>query len=262
MDVSPVMVAAPFLLLLLQAAPTDSAGVAVRVVRFFRPETGQTQVASFIKSPPVPGGSLTLRVTEADGTPLWEQSWNRPVSGSVEDAIDHLRFTVGAGQYAVEVEVRDSAGREAGRVRVPVPGYDGNPGVSDLLIAPRIRMVQHADTIPEPAEFRRGSLLITAPGRVRIDAAQPVLHYLLEAYTPYGGQGVLVAEVRDGDGRVVREAAPAPVRIPADLGVLTGQLGLEGLATGRYLLVTSLTIGERRFGREAWFEIRAPAGAP
>jgi hypothetical protein len=169
--------------------------------------------------------------------------------------VDHLRFAVVPGEYAVEVAVRDSAGNLVGSTRAPFQAFDANPGLSDLLIAPLIRAVHASDTMPLPEEYRRGNLLITAPGVVRVGVESLVLHYFLEAYTSYGGQALLGALVRDSVGGVVREAPPAGVRIPPELGVLTGQLDLSGMTPGRYSLVTVLTIGERKLERSAGFEI-------
>lgn len=249
--------------LLLAPAPTgDSATVVVRAVRFFRAETGQTQVAAFVQTPRVPGGTLTLRVSQSTGETLWEQSWRRPQDPPVGDMVDHLRFTVAPGSYLVEVAVEDSTGMVVGRNRAAVDGYATNPGISDLLLAPLIRAVHPSDTMPRALEFRRGSLLITAPGNVRIGVDSPVLHYLLEAYTPFGGQGMLGAMVRDAYGTLVREAPPAAVRVPAEMGLLTGQIDLAGMGPGRYALVTVLTIGERRMEREAEFEVGGGAPLP
>lgn len=250
----------PMLLTLVAPAAQipDTAGVAVRVVRFYRAETGQTQVAAFIETTAVPGGTLTLRVVEASGQMLWEQSWQRPADTPTGPAVDHLRFTVVPGEYAVEVALRDSAGTLVATGRVPVPGFKDNPGVSDLLLAPMIRAVHAADTIVRPQEYRRGGLLVTAPGQLRLRTDSPLLHYLLEAYTPYGGEGWLAALVRDAWGTPVREAAPSAVRIPSGVGILTGQLDLAGMRQGRYTLVTVLTIGERRFERQAGFEVVEP----
>lgn len=252
-----MMAPLPALLLLLAAAPvpSDSTGVAVRIVRFFRVETGQTQVAAFIETPAVPNGVLTLRVVEASGQTLWEQSWQRPVGAAEGPLVDHLRFTVAPGEYAVEVSLRDSSGTLVGSARSAVPGFAANPGVSDLLLAPMIRAVHPSDTMPRPQEFRRGSLLIAAPGNLRLSAASPLLHYLLEAYTPIGAEGWLGAMVLDALGELVREAPASAVRIPPGGGVLTGQIDLAGMPGGRYTVVTVLTVGERRFEREAGFEV-------
>lgn len=256
------MIAVLAALLLPSVAPADSGGVAVRVVRFYRAETGQTQVAAFIQTPRVPGGSLTLRVVQSSGELLWEQSWQRPAQPPSGEMVDHLRFTVAPGSFAVEVAIRDSVGSLVGTGRAPVEGYPSNPGISDLLLAPLIRGVIPTDTMPRALEFRRGALLITAPGTVRIGVGSPLLHYLLEVYTPTGGQGVLGAVVRDAQGSLVREAPPATVRVPAELGLLTGQLDLTGIGPGRYSLMTVLTIGERRLEREAGFEVAAAAPGP
>lgn len=237
-------------------APADT-GLTVRAVRFYRAEVRQTQVTAFIQVAGQEGRTIGVRVADAAGETLWEQSWQVAPAGGV--SVDHLRFTVGPGGYTLGVSVRDSTGRLLESARLPVEGYPSSPAASDLLVSPLIRPVDHADTVPRAQEFRRGSLLITAAAVARLRADEPTLHYLLEAYAPAGGQGMLAVLVRGPTGAVIREAAPAPIRVPAGVGVLTGQLELATLAPGAYTLQTILTLGEQRIERSAAFEM---AGEP
>lgn len=237
-------------------APVDTT-LTVRAVRFYRAEARQTQVTAFIQVAGGEGRTIGVRVADAAGETLWEQSWQ--VAPAADVSVDHLRFTIGPGGYTLGVSVRDSTGRLLESARLPVEGYPAPPAASDLLLAPMIRPVDRSDSMPRPQEFRRGSLLITAAATARLSAESPTLHYLLEAYAPAGGQGMLAVQVRDAAGVVIREAAPAPIRVPAGVGVLTGQLELATLSPGNYTLQTVLTLGEQRIERSAAFDM---AGEP
>jgi len=238
--------------------PVDT-NLVVRAVRFYRAEARQTQVTAFIQVSRDEGRAIGVRVADGSGETLWEQSWQLSPGAAGALSVDHLRFTVGPGSYTLGVSVRDSTGRLLESLRLPVEGFPVAPPASDLLVAPMIRPVDISDTVPRAQEFRRGSLLITAAAVARLSAEDPVLHYLLEAYAPAGGQGMLAVRVRDPAGVVVREAAPAPIRVPAGVGVLTGQLELATLAPGGYTLQTILTLGDQRIERSAGFVM---AGEP
>lgn len=235
-------------------APADT-GLVVRVVRFYRVDTRQTQVAAFIQAPAAAGSGLALRVADSADATLWEQSWQRRAAEGAGEPVDHLRFTVGPGRYVLEVAVLDSAGAVRQSQRVAVRGFPTNPGASDLLLAPQVRPADPADTMPRAQEFRRGSLLITASALVELSPGAPVLHYLLEAYIPEGGEGNLAVQVREPDGSIALAADPAPIQVPRQAGALTGQLDLAALEPGDYLLATLLTIGDQEITRLAPFRI-------
>lgn len=238
--------------------PAADTGLVVRVVRFYRAEVGQTQVAAFIQAPRALGQGLMLRVADSAGTTLWEQSWLRRDDLAVS-TVDHLRFTIGRGRYVLEVTLRDSSGTITAAGRTPVTGFDDNPGASDLLLAPKIRGAEPRDSVPEAGEFRRGNLLISSTSEVRLTAATPVLHYLLEAYAPEGGEAVLAAMVVDREGATLRVTAPAPIEVPQGVGILSGQLDVATLPPGQYHLVAILTLGEQRVQRTAPFWVDGPA---
>jgi len=261
-----MMVPAVSLLLAALAGPAGPAvsadtGLVVRVVRFYRVDTRQTQVAAFIQAPAVPGSGLALRVADSTNATLWEQSWQRQPAEEAGDPVSHLRFTVGPGRYLLEVTVLDSAGAVRQSHRVAVRGYPANPGASDLLLAPLVRPADPADTMPRAHEFRRGGLLITARALVELTPVAPVLHYLLEAYIPEGGDGSLAVQVRSPDGTIALATDPAPIAVPRQAGALTGQLDLAALDPGDYLLATILSVGDQEITRLAPFRIaRAAAG--
>lgn len=231
-------------------------GLVVSVVRFYRAEVGQTQVAAFIEASPLAGSSLAVRVTDPAGATLWEQQWARPAGGGAVEATEHLRFTVGPGPHEFHVAIRDSLGAVLAVSTTPLDGFGAPPGASDLLLAPLIRFTDPGDSMPRPQEFRRGDLLITASADARVSDGAPELYYLLEAYNGDGGPGTLAMTVRDAAGVVVREAPPAPIQVPVRVAVLTGQLDLSTLSPGRYELRLQLVVDGRLLERAAEFERR------
>lgn len=231
-------------------APADTM-LAVRAVRFFRAEAGQTQVAAFIEADGLEGGSLQVRVRDAAGATLWEQQWPRAVTAP--PATEHLRFTIGPGTHRLEVALLDGGGSPLARSSTPVEGFGPPPGASDLLLSPRIRPATQAEGMPGPDEFRRGDLLITAAVRALV---ADDLHYLLEAYNGDGGPGTLTVLVQDGAGATVREAPPASIRVPVGVAVLSGTLDLATLPPGRYRLLLQLVVDGRLLERGAEFERR------
>lgn len=249
----------PILFLTLSALLTGPAAVAdttlvVSVVRFHRAEASQTQVAAFIEAPGMPGSTLAVRVTDANGATLWDQQWPRSGwTGDQADDVEHLRFTVGAGAHELRVVVQDSLGHLIQSITVPFEGYRAAPGASDLLLAPMIRSGVLPDSMPRADEFRRGELLITASARARVRADAPDLFYLLEAYNGMGGPGTLAISIEDAGGTVVREAPPAAIMVPKHVAALTGQLDLSSLPAGRYLLRVRLVVDGRLLERVAGF---------
>lgn len=241
--------------LLAGAPPPPDTTLVVSVVRFHRAEASQTQVAAFIEAPGMPGSTLAVRVTDADGATLWDQRWPRSGwTGDQANDVEHLRFTVGAGAHELRVAVRDSLGRVIQSLTVPFEGYRAPPGASDLLLAPMIRSGVLPDSMPRAEEFRRGDLLITASARARVRADSPDLYYLLEAYNGVDGPGTLAITIEDANGRVVREAPPATIPVPKQVAALTGQLDLSSLPAGRYLLRVRLAVDGRLLERVAGFE--------
>lgn len=249
------MVIATLTALLAAPLPVPDTTLVVSVVRFHREMGNQTQVAAFIEAPGLAGSTLAVRVTDADGTALWDQQWPRTGWAGAQAAdVEHLRFTVGAGAHELRVTVKDSLGQVLQSAVVPFEGYRTPPGASDLLLAPRIRSGAVPDSMPRADEFRRGDLLITASARATVRAEAPDLHYLLEAYNGVGGPGTLAIAIEDPAGTVVRESPPAAIQVPKSVAALTGQLDLSSLPVGRYLLRVRLVVDGRLLERVAGFE--------
>ena len=79
--------------------------------------------------------------------------------------------------------------------------------------------------------------------------------YLLEAYAEQESSGTLAIRLADSTGKVLIQAAPATVRVPPGGGLLTGQMDLAGLPTGRYRMTAALILGDETVERSAELEM-------
>jgi GWxTD domain-containing protein len=268
------LAAAAFLL----AAPAISAGqsapaLAVRAVRFWVPEYGQTVVKAFVQIPYValtptssdPTGVLSyrvsVRVADSTGLTLMQQSWAKHVPASVRSpdatGFEILEFAVAPGQYRLELTVDDSVSGTKIEREVPLQGFGASPGASDLVVSPRMRVSGPEDTIPIAGELRRGNTVFTAAADVRLgplgDRAK--LYYYLEGYTAVADSGALRLEVRNDQGVALLTLPARSVQMNAGGGAVRGQLDLTGLPEGQYQLHAILVLGGRSVEREAPFEM-------
>ena len=253
-------------------------GLALKAFRAYRADPGQspgqTQVTAFIRVPaelPAPGRngevSLTLavRVVDGRGQALYEQSWQKrsvaPSPRGDADRLDLVRFTLGVGQYRLEVSAADSvSGRRLDAV-LPIAAYAEPPAASDLLLSPWIRSVATADTVPQPGEFRRGGVILAIAPEVVVGGVTASLAYLFETYSGTALDGTLTVGVRNGGGAVIRQTAPAPVRVTAGIGLLTGQLEVGDLPPGDFRLIATLAVGGQTVERVASFRVDPEAAS-
>ena len=266
------------------AAPAVSAGqsapaLAVRAVRFWIPQYGQTVVKAFVQIPYIaltptssdPSGTLsyrvTVRVADSTGLTLMQQSWAKHAPASLRgpDAtgLEILEFPVAPGKFQLELTVDDSVSGTRITKSLPFQGFGDKPGASDLVVAPQMRVAGPEDTIPVAGEVRMGSTAFTAVADLRLgplgDRAK--LYYYLEGYTATQDSGALVLEVRDTGGAALLKLPARPVQMGAGGGVVRGQLDLTGLPEGRYQLHAALTLGGRTVERDAPFEMGSLAAA-
>jgi GWxTD domain-containing protein len=238
--------------------------LAVRAIRYYVPSLKQTQVIGFLQVPfalTEPAGNriaweTTVTIKDAAGTLLGTQSWwsGRPASFKSADAMgmEPLRFPpMAPGSYVILVAVKDSVSGKVATTQTAVEAFASSPGVSDLLLASSMRRAAPGDTILGPGEFARGSYrFVTAPD-LTLDGANPVLSYLLEAYSDAEAQASTVVEVRDAAGKTLYKLPASRQVIPVGGGVIGGQLPLEGLGEGNYKFVVAVTLGSQtveRFG--------------
>lgn len=275
------MVAALVGLVGLVAADT---GLLVKAVRFYRADPGQspgqTQVTAFLGIPPElpkPGSggevtlSLSIRVVDSAGAPLYEQAWRRrtavPFPRGAADRLDQIRFSIGAGRYRLEARVIDSVSGASASSVVAVDGFMTPPDASDLMVSPWLRPVATVDTIPQPGEFRRGGLILAIAPEVVVGGPTASLAYLLETYAGTSVEGRLKVEVVDEGGGVRKVVGPTRLNVAAGIGLLTGQLEVGDLPAGRYSLRTDMSLGDQTVRRATAFRIdpavaNAPAGLP
>ena len=258
------------------AAPARSAGqvapaLTVRAVRFWAPEYRQTVVKAFVQIPYIaltptstgPDGVLsyrvTVRVADSTGLILMQQSWAKRTPGSVRapgvTGFEMLEFAVNPGRFKLELTVEDSvSGTKIDRT-VDFQGFGDQPGASDLVISPRMRVPGPADTIPVQGELRRGNTVFTASAEVQLaplgDRAK--LFYYLEGYTEAADSGSLGLEIRNAGDQVVLALPARPVQFNAGGGIIRGQLDLTGLPEGRYDLRAALALRGRTIDRSAPF---------
>ena len=263
---------------LLWALPAALAGqsppaLAVRAVRFWLPEYGQTVVKAFVQIPYValtptntgPSGVLsyriTVRVADSTGLTLMQQTWAKQAPAAAHapgvSGFEILEFAVAPGKYRLELTIDDSvSGTKIDRV-VDLQGFAGHPAASDLMVAPRMRISGAADTIPVQGELRRGNTVLTAAAEVQLAPLgdRTKLYYYLEAYSTGPDSGALALEVQDETGKSVVTIPPRTVQFAAGGGVIRGQLDMTGLPEGRYRLHAGLTLGGQTTERLAPFQM-------
>lgn len=263
---------------LLWALPAALAGqsapaLAVRAVRFWLPEYGQTVVKAFVQIPyvaltptnPGPNGVLsyriTVRVADSTGLTLMQQAWAKQAPAAARapgvSGFEILEFAVAPGKYRLELTIDDSvSGTKIDRV-VDLQGFAGRPAASDLVVAPRMRISGAADSIPVPGELRRGNTVLTAAADVQLAPLgdRTKLYYYLEAYAAGPDSGTLALEVQDETGKSMVTIPPRSVQFAAGGGVIRGQLDMTGLPEGRYRLHAGLTFGGQTTERTAPFQM-------
>ncbi|MGH7703718.1 MAG: GWxTD domain-containing protein, partial [Gemmatimonadales bacterium] len=237
----------------------------------YRADASQTLVSAFVETPyallsPVDDGHggryvyrLEVEIKDSTGLVLLNDAWtNRASSGGVRPgavAVDMIHFSLAAGQYRLRASVVDSASGRRSSTMLDLEGFRAPPLVSDLLLSPRMRLVSPTDTVPQPSEMRWGSALVTAAARLELTPLRTRAYYLLEAYAEQEAAGTLSIRLADSTGKVLIQAAPAMVRVPPGGGLLTGQMDLAGLPTGRYRMTVALALGDQSVERSADLEM-------
>ncbi|MES2305488.1 MAG: GWxTD domain-containing protein [Gemmatimonadota bacterium] len=242
--------------------------LAVQAIRYYVPSVKQTQVIGFLQVPyslTEPAGNriawqVSLVIKDAAGTTLGSQSWwsGAPAAARSADAMgmEPLRFPpMAPGSYLVQVTVKDSVSGKTATTQTAVEAFATSPGVSDLLLASAMRRAAPGDSTSGIGEFGRGSYrFITAPD-LKLDGANPVLSYLLEAYTDAEASAATTIDVRDAAGKSIYKLPATRQMIPAGGGVIAGQLPLEGLGEGNYKFVVSVALGGRTIERSGDFAV-------
>lgn len=266
------------------AAPAALAGqsapaLAVRAVRFWLPEYRQTVVKAFVQIPYMaltptevgPDGALsyriTVRVADSTGLTLMQQSWAKRAAAGLRtpgaSGFEILEFAVNPGKFRLELSIEDSVSGTRIERGLDLQGFGDEPGASDLVVAPRMRVSGTADSIPQPGELRRGNTVLTAAAEVMLGPLEDraKLYYYLEAYSPRADSGTLALEVQDETGKTMVTIPSRRVQLATGGGVLRGQLDMTGLPEGKYRLRAALAVGGRTTERTAPFQMGSLATA-
>jgi len=243
----------------------------VRTVRFYRPESEMTRIKAFIEIPYAiltPGGSTASRLAykvavslaDSTGLKLLTQEWwshGRPeLQQAGASAVEILDFAVAPGAYRLNVTVRDSVSGHAEAVSTQVHGFDARPTLSDLWLAPSMRVASAGDTVPIPGELREGSMLVTVAARTILTPLRSTVYYLVEVYSGPPREGTMHLTVADSTGAAVVRTAPVPVTVTAGGGLLKGRMDLAGLPAGRYTMNFTLASGPDSVSESADFVMR------
>ena len=249
-----------------QGSPDD---LEVSAVRFYRADAKSTQVKAFIQVPamllePAGGGATTqltyvmdVRVRDSSGLELVHDSWRGHLPGDARQpgatTLEILEYTVAPGRYTLQVGVVDSVSGKRLASELAIEGFRSEPGLSDLLLAPKIRQAGPQDTLPAPGEIRRGDLLITGAAELRLTPLRSDAYYMFEAYTEAADSVRLAITVADQKGKAVVSTPPRTAQLPAGGGVLSGVVPLAGLPSGQYRLVARLETKKGTVERAADF---------
>ena len=245
------------------AAMQNDPKIVLRAVRFYRADQDLTRVKGIVQIPYAlvrqtgAGNAYTvsIRVADASGLTLYQQSWQTKVSAAraPEDAytVEIVDFTVAPGTYRLEVAVGDSANGRQATQTVDVEALSKTAKASDLLASPAIRVAAANDTVPKPGEFRAGNNLVTAAARVVLTPLRSHVYYLMEAYAPTEQAGRMGVAIRDSAGRPIVETPPLDVTVAPGGSMLKGQLDLTGLPPGDYTMTSRLQLGGETIERSA-----------
>jgi GWxTD domain-containing protein len=254
-------------------ADQSDSSLVVRAVRFYRAEQKQTRVKGLVQIPlasiSAAEGSgpssyvVKVRLADSTGLTLYQQSWSSRVmvGAASPDAytVEIVDFAIAPGEYRLEVGVQDSISGRQMSASTEIDALSDTSQASDLLIAPQMRLVSSADTLPKPGEFRAGSSLVTAAAQVIVTPLRTKVFYLLEAYSEREANGTMAVSVVDSGGKTLVRTPPVAVAVAAGGSILKGQIDLSGLPPGAYAMVADLRFGDRSVKRSADL-VMAPLG--
>ena len=200
---------------------------------------------------------MDVRVRDSSGLELVHDTWAGHLPGDARQpgatTLEILEYTVAPGRYKLEVGVADSVSGKRLASTLDIEGFRTEPGVSDLLLAPKIRQAGPQDTLPAPGEIRRGDLLITGAAELRLTPLRSDAYYMFEAYTEAAESAKLGIQVTDQSGKSLVSTPPRTAQLPVGGGVLSGVIPLAGLPAGQYRLVAKLETSKGTVERTADF---------
>lgn len=258
------------LLLAFATATSAPPRLAVRVVRFYRATERQTGVVAVLQVPQAfaeaSAGRIawqtTVTIRDGSGLELLREQWWSGASAAPhrDEALDlqPLRLpAMNPGRYRLTVAIRDSVSGRSAETATEIVAFENSPLLSDLLLASSMRRAPSGDTVLNPGEMARGDLRFTTTPDLTLDGANPVIAFLMEAYTEREGTAATVIEIRDGAGKSIYKLPAFTQQIPAGGGVIRGQLPLEGLGEGEYQFLAQVTLNGQTVARSGTFAVGA-----
>jgi hypothetical protein len=240
----------------------DAGALQLRLVRFYRAENGMTQIWAFMPVPPAeaspdPGYEIALRVRDSTDRTIYTESWSgvRRAARPHTTPLELLHFLAAPGAYHLEVDLLDSGASRLHHGTFHFRAYADDPGASDLLVAPLIRLDASLDGPVAPGEFRHGASVVTPAAVPCVSPDRARVFYLLEVYLEgmHAQEGTMQATVTDPAGHVLASTPPVAVTVGAGGAVLQGQIPVDGLAPGAYALRVQAKVGTRTLERAAPF---------
>lgn len=245
----------------------------MRVVRYYRPDHGQTLVKAFVDVPfallQATGGgpddamtyTVSAQVTDSAGLSLLPEPkvWKKRVPASAKlpgaTSLEQMEFAVAPGRYRMIVTVTDSVSGKQAQTSSEFTGYEREPEASDVLLSPQMRLAGDGDSVPQPGEMRRGNTILVPAVNLRLTPLRTKAYYLLEAYTSSQDptSGTMQVAVLDGSGQSVFRTSPTAVPLAPGGGILQGQLDLDGLPPGDYRMQVAVTVDGHTVERSAPF---------
>lgn len=185
-----------------------------------------------------------LTVFDSGGTQLYRDSWERSLSDAAlafagsgtSTLLEPFQFGVMPGMYAVDIHAYPIDAPDLGtRVRLSIEAYATMPFASDLFLADRVEAL--AEEGGGSWSITHGGFGIAAVARTTIIPQSSRLSYYVELY---GGEEAVALEVSanvtDKAGREVYRTPAIEVEVPVGGTPFAGNLSLEGLPPGDYML--------------------------
>jgi hypothetical protein len=250
------------------AAVPDAGALQLRLVRFYRAKDGMTQIWAFLPVPPSaaspdPGYEIAVRVRDSTYRTIYTESWSgvRRAHSARTTPLELLHFLAAPGAYHLEVDFLESGAARLHHGTFDFRAYADDPGASDLLLAPLIRLDASLDGAVAPGEFRHGASVVTPAAVPCVSPDRARVFYLLEVYLEgmHAQAGTMKASVTDSAGHVLATTLPVAVTVGAGGAVLQGQMPVEGLAPGAYALRVQAKVGTRTLERAAPFLVDSAA---
>jgi GWxTD domain-containing protein len=205
---------------------------------------------------------VRLTVTDEAGTALVNNEWDGRCpparNGVPAGALETFQFAVVPSHYSVEVTVTPKTGGSPLRVRVPIGNLPDDALASDLILARQAGWVDDSAVADVQWTIRKGQLGIAAASEVVAEEERPQVAYYLEIY-PSATQpmsGKLIGVIRRLDGMQIARMDLQAIDNAEVSRPLAGNVSLEGLAPGEYVLETRLELADTTILRSHPFRMQ------